>query len=71
MLYVAGAQARLLRGDVTRLEELDVGGDYGLVFDLGCYHSIPEARRDAYAAGVTARARAGATMLLFGYSRLK
>ena len=64
----AGVSPRLLRGDATRLDRLDLGGGYRLVFDLGCYHSIPEARRDAYAAGVTAAARPGATMLLFGFA---
>lgn len=64
----AAVSPRLLQGDVTRLDRLEVGGDYHLVFDLGCYHGIPEARRDAYAAGVTAAARPGATMLLFGFA---
>ncbi len=65
---VAKVQPRILEGDVTRLDALDVGGDYSLLFDLGCYHSIAHEGRPAYARGVTAAAAPGATMLLFGFS---
>jgi SAM-dependent methyltransferase len=63
----AGVTPRLLQGDVTRLDELGVGAGYTLVFDLGCFHSIPTGRRDDYAAGVTRAAAPGATFLLFGF----
>jgi SAM-dependent methyltransferase len=49
----SNVRPRILLGDVTRLDELDVGTGFNLVFDLGCLHSIPESRRDAYARGVT------------------
>ena len=65
----AQASPRLLVGDVTRLTELAVGADYSLVLDLGCFHSIPDARREAYVGGVTAVARSGATFLLFCFVR--
>ena len=65
----AHASARLMLGDVTRLTELGVGRDYDLLFDLGCFHSIPDAGRDGYARGVTAIARSGALFLLFGFIR--
>ena len=64
----AGVAPRFIRGDVTRLPELGVGGGHGLLFDLGCFHGVPVARRDAYAAGVTAAAVPGATFLLFGFA---
>jgi cyclopropane fatty-acyl-phospholipid synthase-like methyltransferase len=60
---------RLLVGDVTRLSELGVGTGYGLLFDLGCFHSIPDARRDAYVSAATAAADPGATMLMFCFIR--
>ncbi|TDE59713.1 methyltransferase domain-containing protein [Nonomuraea mesophila] len=63
----AGRRVRLLRGDVTRLDDLDVGDGFGLFFDLSCYCGIPRHRRDAYAAGVTRRALPGARLLMFGY----
>jgi SAM-dependent methyltransferase len=64
----AGVKPRLLVGDATRLDQLDIGDGYSLLFDLGCFHSIPEAGRDGYARGVTAAAAPGATFLLFGFA---
>ena len=58
---------RLLVGDVTKLDELKVGDGFGLVFDLGCYHSIPEKRRDFYVSGVTAATAPGAVFLVWGF----
>lgn len=63
----AGAGARLLCGDATRLDELDAPGPYELFFDLSCYCGIPPHRRDAYAAGLSRRAAPGARLLMFGY----
>jgi len=63
----AGASPRFIVGDVTRLSELGVGGGFGLVFDLGCYHSIPDGRRDAYARGVTDATAPGAIFLVWGF----
>ena len=65
----AQASPRLMVGDVTRLTDLGIGTDYSLLLDLGCFHSIPDADRDAYVRGVTALARAGATLLLFAFVR--
>jgi cyclopropane fatty-acyl-phospholipid synthase-like methyltransferase len=56
-------------GDVTRLAELGVGSDYRLLLDLGCFHSIPDAGRDAYVRGATEVAQPRATMLLFCFVR--
>lgn len=64
----AGATPRFVKGDVTRLPELGVSDGYGLLFDLGCFHGLPPARRDAYAAGVTAAAAPGAVLLLYGFA---
>jgi SAM-dependent methyltransferase len=66
---VAQVSPRLVVGDVTRLTELGIGTDYSLLLDLGCFHSIPDAGRDAYVRGVTALARAGATLLIFAFVR--
>lgn len=65
----AGVSLRFIVGDVTRLTELGLGTGYGLLLDLGCFHSIPEAGRNAYVSGATAVANPGATMLLFGMVR--
>lgn len=60
---------RIIRGDVTRLKELGIGDGYTLVLDLGCLHSIPDDRRDAYAQGVTDATQTGADFLVFGFYR--
>lgn len=65
----AGVAPRLLVGDVTRLTELGIGSGYTLLFDLGCFHSIPDAGRDAYVRGATAVGAPNATLLLFGFVR--
>lgn len=65
----ADVKARIILGDVTRLQELNVGAGYSLVFDLGCLHSIPDRRRDAYARGVTEVTLPGADYLVFGFYR--
>lgn len=59
---------RILKGDVTKLDQLGIGDGYSLVLDLGCYHGIPESRRDAYAAGITAATRPKATFLLYAFA---
>jgi SAM-dependent methyltransferase len=63
----AGVTARFLVGDVTRLSQLGVGIDYTLLLDLGCYHSLPERRRDAYVQGAAEVAAPGALFLLYGF----
>jgi SAM-dependent methyltransferase len=59
--------ARVLRGDVTKLDALDLDGPFELVLDIGCFHGIGRSRRDAYAAGVVARTRPGATLFLYAF----
>ncbi|MFZ3597843.1 class I SAM-dependent methyltransferase [Streptomyces sp. BH104] len=63
----AGVDVTVLCADATRLDEVGVRGPYDLFFDLSCYCGIPTHRRDAYAAGLTARAAPGARLLMFGY----
>ena len=59
--------ATLLIGDVTRLGDLGVSGPFDLILDLGCFHSISDARRDAYVGEVAKVAAPGATFLLFAF----
>jgi len=42
-------------------------GPFDLLLDLGCFHSLPEERRDAYVAEAGRVARPGATLLLFAF----
>lgn len=64
----AGMAATFVVGDVTRLGEIGVLGPFDLLVDVGCYHTIPVERRDAYAAEVAAVARPGADLYLAGVS---
>lgn len=60
-------EAKLLFGDVTRLAEIGIAGPFDLMLDLGCFHSIPEDRRDAYTREAAGIARAGGTLLMFAF----
>jgi SAM-dependent methyltransferase len=66
---VAGVSLRLVEGDVTRLRELGVGEGYSLVLDFGCFHTLPDDRRDAYIKSVSRAVAPDATLLLYGFSR--
>jgi SAM-dependent methyltransferase len=61
---------RFVQGDVTRLADLDIGADFDLFIDGGCYHMIPPHRRDAYAESVTRVAAPGAHLIMVGFSRM-
>lgn len=64
----ARSSASFLLGDVTRLRESGAEGPFDLVIDVGCYHAIPGRLRDAYAAGVAAVTRPGASLYIAGIS---
>lgn len=64
----AEVEPRLLVGDVTRLAGLGIDGPFDLLLDLGCFHSIPDDRRDSYAAEAARVAAPGATFLLFAFA---
>lgn len=42
----AGVQAELFVGDATKLD--GINGPFDFVFDLGCFHTIPQAGRGKY-----------------------
>jgi SAM-dependent methyltransferase len=65
----AGVSPRFVEGDVTRLHDLGVGDGYALVVDFGCFHTLPEDRRNAYVSEVSSAAAPGATFLLYGFRR--
>ncbi len=55
----AGLSVAFLVGDVTRLHEYPIEPGFDLLFDQGCFHSLPEAAQPAYAREVTGMARSG------------
>src|SRR5215831_13289850 len=62
----AGVSPRYLQADATRLQDLGVGEGFTLVLDFGCFHTLPDDRRDPYVQGVSRAAADGATLLLYG-----
>jgi SAM-dependent methyltransferase len=64
------ASARFLQGDITRLEDLDIGDGHSLINDSGCYYGLADNQRDAYAAGVTRVAAPGALLLMAGFTKI-
>jgi len=63
------SDARVFRGDVSRLDALAVDAPFDLVLDIGCFHSVAPGRRDAYAYGVATRTAPGATLFVFAFAR--
>ena len=62
----AGVDAAFVHGDASRLADAGVPGPFDLLLDIGCYHTIPASRRDAYVAGAAAAARPSADFYLAG-----
>ena len=60
---------KFVQGDVTKLADLDIGANFNLLMDGGCYHMIPVDRRDAYADSVTRVAAQGARLIIVGFRR--
>jgi len=56
-----------VEGDVTRLDELGVKGPFDLVLDIGCFHSVPVGRRDAYVREVSAVTEPGALVMIYAF----
>jgi SAM-dependent methyltransferase len=68
----AAVNVTLKVGDVTRLPDL-APGDFDLVLDVGCLHSLPSNNRGAFVRGVTEACRPGGlfVLLTFVSSRLR
>jgi SAM-dependent methyltransferase len=63
------ANARVLHGDVARLDQLPLSDPFDLVVDIGCFHSIAPRSRGAYARGVAERTRDGSHLFVFAFAR--
>jgi len=53
--------------DVTRLELLQDPFDLGL--DIGCFHGLSQAGKEAYCQGLARATRPGSLVLLWGFDR--
>lgn len=58
---------RFLRGDATRLAEMDLGPPATLLLDMGCLHGIPVEGRARYASGVARWSAPGALYMLYAF----
>ena len=56
-------------GDVTRLDRVPIEGSFDFVLDIGCFHSIPQRHRDAYARGVAACTSQDARLFVWAFAR--
>lgn len=64
----AAGGVEFLEGDVTKLGELDAGS-FDFFLDIGCFHGLRPAERQAMAAGVTGIANQGASLLMLAFER--
>ncbi len=63
----AGVKATVVRDDVSRLTR--VSGQYDLILDMGCFHSLADDQLDGYAQGIGKTLAPNGTVLLFVYFR--
>jgi SAM-dependent methyltransferase len=57
-----------IKADVVELGALGIEPGVTLAFDRGCFHGLSDRERAAYAAGVTALAVSGATLLMMAFA---
>jgi SAM-dependent methyltransferase len=60
----AGVEMRLVQGDVTRLRDSDVGGDFRLILDTGTFHGLDAEQRQAMGREISGVAADDCTLLL-------
>jgi SAM-dependent methyltransferase len=60
----AGVDVQFLQGDVTALRAAGVGSGFRFFLDLGCFHGLDDAQRDAMGREVSAVAAPDATLLI-------
>lgn len=63
----AGVSPTFLEGDVSRLDAHDLGQDYSLVLDFGCFHGLSDHERDRYVSGVNRAAAPDAVLLILAF----
>jgi SAM-dependent methyltransferase len=66
--HAAGVSVEWKRGDAARLGEVAGEETFALLFDQGCFHGLPDAARDGYAAGASSIASRGAYFLVAAFA---
>jgi SAM-dependent methyltransferase len=64
----AGADVRIIQGDITRIDPDELGRDFTLLQDVGCFAGLSDADRARAAHTMTAVAVSGARLLIFGFA---
>jgi len=64
----AGADVNFVQGDATDLAP-STGSGYELLLDIGCFHSLRDDQRTAYAKSVSEVTESGGTLLLYAFGR--
>ena len=62
----AGVQVRFVQADVTAMAD-QVGGDFRLLLDVGCFHGLKPRQRPAYVRQLAAVSRPGSKMLMLAF----
>lgn len=62
----AGVQVRFVQADVTAMAD-QVGGDFRLLLDVGCFHGLKPRQRPAYVRQLAAVSRPGSMMLMLAF----
>jgi SAM-dependent methyltransferase len=63
----AGVKADLLAGDITRLKNLP--GPFDLILDMGCYHGLNQAERQAYLTNIEGWLSPSGTFLAYVFHK--
>jgi len=63
----AGVVASVVQGDVTRLEQAQVGGGQRLLLDIGCFHGLSDERRRRMGLSVTAVSAPDSLMIMLAF----
>jgi len=64
--HQAGVEAKFFFDDVTRLSE--IGGQFELVLDIGCFHSLSERAKRVYVANLSRLIVPHGIFLLYGFT---
>ncbi len=56
-----------IRGDVSRMDHWLAADSIDFAYDIGCFHSLPDAARRRYALALTQVTRSGAIFMLYAF----
>lgn len=58
---------RFIHGDVTRLENSEIGGPFDFFIDAGCFHSMTDEERQRYGESILPFSKPGTVFLMFAF----